>query len=519
MSPGRHLSYLDRHALLAWGLLLGVLCVAAALRFYALDRAPLWTDELFSLQSSWGRGFHVETLPREAVLDPAPDPTRLAGAGPIREIYSTQQSDTHPPLFFILLRMFREAFGDSVVVIRLPSVLASLGLILAAYAAVSGAAGRSAGLTAAVLLAVATPQIQFAQEARGYVLAAMFVAGAAAALARLQRDGPTALRRVMLIGCAVGAVATLYLAALPLLALGAYSLLHLRGHMRRVAVWAGLASALIATLLLGPLLVHQRQHLGHRNAWLVSEAPRTLPQVGLDLAAAGTLGQIAPLQDRSRPAATLAGGVLLILLIPLYLRVPPTRMWIWMLLLSLLPLAAWDLLGNKLHLQQPRYTLLAGVALVGLVASCVPRLRSPWVLVPAALATLAAVSLPEAYRTTKEDWHLVRRFTQAHAKPSDLHVVAAHGSRDWEHILYLGLSRYGRTADQPLAIALHTDPTTDPSALRDAAAACGGLVIFSEYGTDIAALIPRGWQREALQNVPSVGILQTFRPNADLAKP
>lgn len=519
MSSGRHPNLLDRRPLLAWGLLLGVVCVAAGLRLYAVDRAPLWTDELFSLQSSWGRGFFVETLPREVVLDPAPDPTRLGEAGPIHAIYATQQSDTHPPLYFVILRIVREAIGDTVHVIRLTSVLASLGLIFAAYAAVSAAAGRTAGLTAAVLLTLATPQIQFAQEARGYMLAAMFVTGAAAALARIRHHGPSVLRWAGLIGCAVAAVCTLYLAALPLLGLGVYAFLHLRGRTRWAAVGAGVAAGVLATVLLGPLLLQQRQHLGHRNAWLVSETPRTLPQVGGELAAVGTLGQIAPLQDRSRPAATVAGGVLLVLLVPLYLGVPAARMWVWMLLWSLLPLAAWDLLGNKLHLQQLRYTLLAGVALIGLVASCVSRVRSPVTLVPAALAVLAAVSLPEAYRSTKEDWHLVRTFTRSHAKPADLHIVAAYGSRDWEHILYLGLSRYGHAADHPLAIALHTDPTADPSALQDKAVSRGGLVIFSEYDTDVGPLIPPGWSRTALQNVPSVGILQTFRPPADAPNP
>lgn len=519
MSSGRHSSLLDRRPLLAWGLLVGVVCVAAGLRVYALDRAPLWTDELFSLQSSWGRGFYVETLPREVVLDPAPDPTRLEGAGPIHAIYATQQSDTHPPLFFVILRIGREVLGDSVADIRLPSVVASLGLIVAAYAAVSVAAGRTAGLTAATLLALATPQIQFAQEAHGYVLAAMFVTGAAAALSRMQYDRPTAVRWVLLTGCAMGAVSTLYLAALPLLGLGVYSVLHLRGRTRRAVVWAGLAAGGLAAVVLGPLLLEQRQHLGHRNAWLVSETPRTLLQVGGELAAAGTLGQIAPLQDRSRPAATVAGGVLLILLVPLYLGVPATRMWVWMLLWSLLPLAAWDLLGNKLHLQQPRYTLLAGVALIGMVASCVSRVRSPVTLVPAALTALAVVSLPEAYRSTKEDWHLVRAFAQSHANPSDLYIVAAHGSRDWEHLLYLGLSRYARTADQRLAVALHTDRTANVSALRGAAISRGGVVIFSEYDTDVGPLIPQGWQRTTMQNVPSVGILQAFRPPAAAPSP
>lgn len=496
--------------------LLSVLLLAAGLRLHGLADAPLWTDELFSLQSSWGRGFFVETLPRETVLDPAPDPTALAAAGPIFDIYATQQTDTHPPLYFMVLRVFRSVAGDCVWAIRLPSVLASLAAVVAVYLAVAVAAGRAAGLAAALLVALATPQVVFAQEARGYMMASACVLGAAAAVLRVERLGVSTPRLATFVLLSVAAVGTLYIAALPLLGLGAYALLHLRGGRRWAVLLAGLAAAAVAAALLWPLLREQLQHVGHRNAWLTAEVPRTLPEVAAELAQAAVLGAVAPAPPRAAAASMVAGAVAALLMAAAYRRGPATRPWTWMVLTATLPLAAWDLLGDRTHLQQPRYLFLAGGPFLAWLA-CLPAAlgRLAWT-VPLLASVFAAVSLPEAYRSTKEEWNLVRDYAVAgHARPTDLYIVAAHGGRDWEHILFLGLSRYLRDAwgrETRLAIALHTDAAADRTLLRRDAEQRGGVVTFSEPGTAVDGLVPPEWRRTALLNVPSVGILQTFRP-------
>lgn len=499
-----------------WPLIL-ILALAAVLRLYALDRSPLWTDELFSLQSTAGLGFQVENLPRMQLLDPAPKPTELRNPGPLRDIYTTQFTDTHPPLYFMVLRVWREWTGDSATALRLPSVAASLVVVAALYAAMAISVSRRAAVLAGLLAALAGSQIIFAQEVRGYALAAAFTTTAAAALLRIEQVGWSVRRGVWLGGSAVLAVCTLYLAAVPLVAMGVYSVCHLRGATRIRTVLTGVVAAGVGLAILTPLLLQQRLHLGERNAWLTSEEPRT-PVAVLADASAAVYSQLAPLQDQSRPAAYLAGIVLVIMAIPLYRKHPPARIWLIWLALSVGVLGAWDLLANKTHLQLPRYTLIAAPAVVGLIASLATvgasaagksiRLIR---LLPFAALLLCLVSLPEAYRVTKEDWFLLRNYAQTgHARPTDLYVVAGHSPRRWEHILYLGLSRY--LPDVPFAVVISSRPEDDLSAFRNEAERRGGIVLFTEFDSNATAAIPPGWTRTGLTNVPSLGTLQTFRP-------
>ena len=53
-----------------------LLCLQACLLFAALDLLPVWTDELFTLQTV---------------------------AHPVREIIPIVRQDIHPPLYFVLL--------------------------------------------------------------------------------------------------------------------------------------------------------------------------------------------------------------------------------------------------------------------------------------------------------------------------------------------------------------------------------------------------------------------------------
>ncbi|WP_149538912.1 hypothetical protein [Siccirubricoccus phaeus] len=83
--------------------------------------------------------------------------------------------EPHPPLYYTLLRPLL-AFGQAEVLLRLPSLLASLALLPLAwrlgweFLADRPAAGRLAGGLAALFLALAAPQIWYAQEARPYAL-------------------------------------------------------------------------------------------------------------------------------------------------------------------------------------------------------------------------------------------------------------------------------------------------------------------------------------------------------------
>src|SRR5687767_4184945 len=167
-----------------------ILLLGAVLRVHGLGEPSYWIDEFFSLQSSNGYPFGA-TFPRPGtLLDPPARLTQIAGARPIGTLAGALREDNHPPLYFALLRPWRLAFGDGEAATRSLSVVASLAGLLLLFDAVRTLHGTPPALWAALLFAVAGPQVRFAQETRSYALAVTLVVAAAAPLARLERHGP-----------------------------------------------------------------------------------------------------------------------------------------------------------------------------------------------------------------------------------------------------------------------------------------------------------------------------------------
>jgi predicted membrane-bound mannosyltransferase len=110
-APAGAEGWLWRHRLALLGL---VLAVAAWLRLAPLGEAPLWQDEAYSLwfsEQSWDFLWRVVPL-----------------------------FENHPPLYYGLLKAWREVAGSSEAALRFPSAVAGIGLV-----AVMALAGRIAG--------------------------------------------------------------------------------------------------------------------------------------------------------------------------------------------------------------------------------------------------------------------------------------------------------------------------------------------------------------------------------------
>ena len=84
-----------------------VVVFGAGLRAYALDFQSLWTDEISSLMIT--------------------DPTL-----PFRQFWDRVLTDTHPPIYYLVLRWSSSAFGQSEIVARAPSVLFGILTVFAA---------------------------------------------------------------------------------------------------------------------------------------------------------------------------------------------------------------------------------------------------------------------------------------------------------------------------------------------------------------------------------------------------
>jgi len=146
------------------GLLLGVVLLLAASAFaLQLGSSSLFIDEVYSWQASRGS---------------------LGDLG-----HALQYSEVAPPLYYLLLHFWMQIAGsDSEIVLRLPSVLAGVGLVGSVYWLGGLVAGRRAGLLAATLAAVSPLVLLYAQQVRAYIFVMLALTITVAAVLQATRD-------------------------------------------------------------------------------------------------------------------------------------------------------------------------------------------------------------------------------------------------------------------------------------------------------------------------------------------
>lgn len=135
------------HKRIFLGLMVVVLLLAALLRIYHLNQQGLWGDE------GWSVEFSASDNPRDVVLALVPD--------------------LHPPLYFMTLAIWRDFAGSSEVAMRMLAVYSAL-LTVAIISRI--AINRSAGILAALILALSDKHIVLSQEVRHYPTAFMMMA-------------------------------------------------------------------------------------------------------------------------------------------------------------------------------------------------------------------------------------------------------------------------------------------------------------------------------------------------------
>jgi len=271
-----HLQLKTQHSPRWLLLIAAILLLATAARVIHSDGWPLWTDEGWSL---WITAGHTPA----AVLD------QLA-------------ADRHPPLYFLLLGVWRAVAGDSRLALRLLSALCGVLATALTYRLGRDSFGRWAGASGALIFAALPLAVYYTQVVRHYGLLILLAALSALLFVRALRR-PTAAR----IGLyALSAAAVLYTEYSGVLVIGTqviFGLLiwraPLRDKTRLLAGWIG------AGLLYLPwayvILVYQGIENVTRG---VSAAPGTYATTPADLVALGGVlagGQLA-----------LAGGLALL---------------------------------------------------------------------------------------------------------------------------------------------------------------------------------------------------------------
>lgn len=190
-----------------------ILLLAAALRIVHLTEQSLWTDE----------GFTYNVIAREDMFP---------------EIFA----DTHPPLYYLLLRGWTAVAGDSVVALRffsvIPSMLSVALMVPLARLLTRGrslVAVHSVPALAALGLALADSENFLAQEMRMYTLTTLLAILSMYAYVRWYRS-PSMTRGAIWVGSTVALVHTYYLGLYIPFIEGLHSLLFLRGRVRAAAI-------------------------------------------------------------------------------------------------------------------------------------------------------------------------------------------------------------------------------------------------------------------------------------------
>ena len=484
-----------------------ILFFALALRLHQLAEPSLWLDEILTVQLSTGRGYAHLDFPQDQLVPPPPDLIGLNDAPPFWRIWTTLDRDVHPPLYYLLLRAWRETFGDGDFAVRMLPVTLSLAAIVMLYRTAAPQFGAPIALWACALMALAGPQIEYAQENRSYMLLLVALLGVAASLVRIEKSGLSVARELTLGVAALAALLTHY-AAIPALGLFfVYALLHRR---RWRAAGTILTAGVVFAVAWGPFWLEQIRGFGERieftqssNGWVL----RPLRNAG-EL----PLRYFTEAAIRPRWVGALAAVlyVLPVVLIAVRRRGDLLLWWIWLAGYSAF-LTCSDLARGGRTLELIRYALPASPAAYALVAALLADARSRWVrhIVPALLIVACLAALPAAYVRNKADWRALAQLFASRVSADDVIVVTSSRPDDWRaRCMYLCLRHYAPRPPLPVAFVSRTDPR-----LLEQIAGRNVWLLSGAYVVQDAPLLP-GWRQVEMRGDPMAGTVVLMNPQS-----
>jgi len=359
-------------------------------------------------------------------------------------------------------------------------------------------------LWAALLMSLAGPQIQYAQEARNYALLTLVALAAAAALVRMERRGAAARWAPFALGAAVLATSlTHYFALGTVLTLGLYAMLRLRGRPRRRAMLAFAAAAVIWLVTWAPIGLQQFEHVADPRIldFLRDSAPGYAGRFVRRLALLPARYFAEPPDDSLAVAA--AGGLVFVVAALFPVRRRDMLLWALWLPLTVLPVALLDAARHTKHLEFIRYTLLASPAAYAVIGAALDRTRSRWWLShvsPALAAIGCAAALPGAYSAWwKADWRSLARAAESDVRPGDVTVFVSGGETwPYPHAAFLHTSFYRQRPPGPIVLLYGAANESLLAQLKDAP----GVIIIAQGGVDDA--LP-GARLEWLAHEPGAG--------------
>lgn len=220
--------------------LVGLIILATVLRFWRIGHQGFWFDEAHT------------------VLLVHLSPGRMLGLLP--------QTESTPPLYFVVAWAWARIFGFGEAGLRSLSAVAGVLTVPVAYAAGAKLISRRVGLVAAALVCTSPLLIWYSQEARAYELLVLLSAATLLTFAYALSAPTTRSVATWAIACAL-ALATHYYAALAVVPEAVWLFVV---HRRRRSVQVAVGVAVLAGVALIPLAISQR---GTGNSNWIAHTP------------------------------------------------------------------------------------------------------------------------------------------------------------------------------------------------------------------------------------------------------
>ncbi len=249
----------------SWLILLAILTLAAALRVAGLGSESLWLDETTSL---------------------------ILAQNPPAQLVALTAADIHPPLYYLLLRVWL-VFGTSEAALRSLSVALGVLTVLALYDLGRQLFGRRVGLLAALFLAVAPLHVWYSQETRMYALATLWAVVSTALLARAWRAGGRLVWVGYVAAVALGMYTHYYMGFVVLAQNICVGFLWLRGRLGRGFLLRWIVAQVAWLILFAPWIpTVARQIAGGGGGWVEQAVGRPGLRALADVFIAYALGTL-----------------------------------------------------------------------------------------------------------------------------------------------------------------------------------------------------------------------------------
>jgi 4-amino-4-deoxy-L-arabinose transferase-like glycosyltransferase len=428
------------------------------------------------LVNSAGEREPFEEFTYGIIFQGRPRVTDLDAISTLRAVWRGMQHDTHPPLFFLLLNVWRRTVGDGELATRSLSAIFSLLSILPVALLFRRLGRPNAGLLAAGLLALSYGSIHMAQQNRQYSMALFLTASSYLALI-IAEDRQIAAgaslapsiagrRGAVAAWCTYGmtlfaSLMTHYFTVLALAGQAVYAAV----RFRRVTLHRWLLACSLAALAMiaiwGRMFLAQ-QAMIHAQPWLVEAGEGHASKSLLRLAdiPIRLLFQFAPFQ---LGAAKSMAGAAVLAVCALALARRRSREGLLMASWFAVPCIALliaDLATEKQTLNHIRYPVIAVAGLCGIVALAVGELRRPLRELTVAALCLGMFATLRFPTTAHPDAKVAVARLQDALSRDELIIFEAIGwPRDWVPQFFAPVEYY--LPDRPNPLLLLRDPPPD----------------------------------------------------------